>query len=394
MERVQEVARLAQIADFIEGREGGYEEIVGERGIRLSGGQRQRIGIARALYKGASVIVLDEATSALDNSTEKEVMAAIEGLSHQLTVILIAHRLSTLEKCDRIFQLDQGQVCQEGDRHGDSPTNSATGGAESEPAKLMCNSILERENMATTADEVWKLLGELIESQKETERKFQETERFLREQSQETDRKFQETERLLREQSQETDRKFQETERLLREQSQETDRLLREQSQETDRKFQETDRLLREESKRVNNQIGQLGNRLGEFVESQVRPAAVKLFQERGIAVKEIASNTYIQTGKEGLEIDLLVINSSDIILIEAKSKVSEDDVNEHLERLSKFKRFFPRYESYRVLGAVAGMVIPLDVSRYAYRKGLFVIGQSGDNLVILNDDKFRPRGW
>ncbi|EFA68287.1 hypothetical protein [Cylindrospermopsis raciborskii] len=248
--------------------------------------------------------------------------------------------------------------------------------------------------MATTADEVWKLLGELIESQKETERKFQETERFLREQSQET-------ERFLREQSQETDRKFQETERLLREQSQETDRkfqeterLLREQSQETDRKFQETDRLLREESKRVNNQIGQLGNRLGEFVESQVRPAAVKLFQERGIAVKEIASNTYIQTGKEGLEIDLLVINSSDIILIEAKSKVSEDDVNEHLERLSKFKRFFPRYESYRVLGAVAGMVIPLDVSRYAYRKGLFVIGQSGDNLVILNDDKFRPRGW
>ncbi|OBU77018.1 hypothetical protein [Cylindrospermopsis raciborskii] len=252
--------------------------------------------------------------------------------------------------------------------------------------------------MATTADEVWKLLGELIESQKETERKFQETERFLREQSQETDRKFQETERLLREQSQET-------ERLLREQSQETERFLREQSQETDRKFQETERLLREqsqeterllreESKRVNNQIGQLGNRLGEFVESQVRPAAVKLFQERGIAVKEIASNTYIQTGKEGLEIDLLVINSSDIILIEAKSKVSEDDVNEHLERLSKFKRFFPRYESYRVLGAVAGMVIPLDVSRYAYRKGLFVIGQSGDNLVILNDDKFRPRGW
>ncbi|OBU78094.1 hypothetical protein [Cylindrospermopsis raciborskii] len=263
--------------------------------------------------------------------------------------------------------------------------------------------------MATTADEVWKLLGELIESQKETERKFQETERFLREQSQETDRKFQETERLLREQSQETERllreQSQETERLLREQSQETERFLREQSQETDRKFQETERLLREqsqeterllreESKRVNNQIGQLGNRLGEFVESQVRPAAVKLFQERGIAVKEIASNTYIQTGKEGLEIDLLVINSSDIILIEAKSKVSEDDVNEHLERLSKFKRFFPRYESYRVLGAVAGMVIPLDVSRYAYRKGLFVIGQSGDNLVILNDDKFRPRGW
>ncbi|MFM7546543.1 MAG: hypothetical protein ACKO3I_08575 [Synechococcales cyanobacterium] len=227
--------------------------------------------------------------------------------------------------------------------------------------------------MVTTADEVWKLLGELIESQKETDRKFQETERLLREQSQAT-------ERLLREQAQET-------ERLLYEQSQATERFLRKQAQ-------ATDRLLREESKRVNNQLGQLGNRLGQFVESQVRPAAVKLFQEKGIAVKEIASNISIQTGKEGLEIDLLVINSTDIILIEAKNKVSEDDVNEHLERLSKFKGLVPRYESYRVLGAIAGMVIPLDVSRYAYRKGLFVIGQSGDNVVILNDDKFIPRGW
>ncbi|WP_244154837.1 ATP-binding cassette domain-containing protein [Cylindrospermopsis raciborskii] len=108
MERVQEAARLAQIADFIEGREGGYEEIVGERGIRLSGGQRQRIGIARALYKGASVIVLDESTSALDNSTEKEVMAAIEGLSHQLTVILIAHRLEYAGKMRSHFSVGSG----------------------------------------------------------------------------------------------------------------------------------------------------------------------------------------------------------------------------------------------------------------------------------------------
>ena len=110
IERVKRAARLAQIADFIEKRPGGYEEIVGERGIRLSGGQRQRIGIARALYKQASVIVLDEATSALDNATERDVMAEIEGLSHQVTVILIAHRLTTVQRCDCIFQLDQGQV--------------------------------------------------------------------------------------------------------------------------------------------------------------------------------------------------------------------------------------------------------------------------------------------
>ncbi|MDB9380727.1 ABC transporter ATP-binding protein [Nodularia spumigena CS-584] len=114
LERVRQAARLAQIAEFIESRPEGYGEIVGERGIRLSGGQRQRIGIARALYKRASVIVLDEATSALDNETEREVMAAIEGLSHQLTVILIAHRLTTVQKCDRIFQLVQGRLAAQG----------------------------------------------------------------------------------------------------------------------------------------------------------------------------------------------------------------------------------------------------------------------------------------
>ncbi len=252
--------------------------------------------------------------------------------------------------------------------------------------------------MSTTAEEIWELLGELIKAQKETDRllreqsqetdrkfqetdrkfqetdkKFQETDRLLREQSQETDRKFQETDRLLREQSQETDRKFQETERLLREQSQETDRFLREQSQETDRKFQETEYLLREQSERANlrfqeterlikeesirldKQLGQIGNSLGQFVEFQVRPAAVRLFQEMGIAVKEIATNVSVQ-GSEGTEIDILVVNSHEAIAIEVKSKLSDDDVKEHIARLSEFKKLLPRYENLNIMGAVAGM--------------------------------------
>jgi ABC-type multidrug transport system fused ATPase/permease subunit len=110
MARVQQAAKLAHIADFIEKRPLAYQELVGERGVRLSGGQRQRIGIARALYKQASVIVFDEATSALDNVTEGEVMAAINGLSHQLTIILIAHRLSTLQCADTIYKIDGGQI--------------------------------------------------------------------------------------------------------------------------------------------------------------------------------------------------------------------------------------------------------------------------------------------
>ncbi len=109
-QRVQEAARHAQIAGFIESRPERYEAFVGERGIRLSGGQRQRVGIARALYKQASVLVFDEATSALDNATEQSVMNAIEGLSRELTILIVAHRLSTVECCDLLYQLEQGRV--------------------------------------------------------------------------------------------------------------------------------------------------------------------------------------------------------------------------------------------------------------------------------------------
>jgi len=103
--RVREAARQAQIADFIESSPQGYQALVGERGIRLSGGQRQRIGIARALYKQVTVLVFDEATSALDHETEKAVMEAIEGLSADLTILIIAHRLTTLKNCAQIIDL-------------------------------------------------------------------------------------------------------------------------------------------------------------------------------------------------------------------------------------------------------------------------------------------------
>ena len=104
-QRVRQAARQAQIADIIETWPEQFQTFVGERGIRLSGGQRQRIGIARALYKRADVIIFDEATSALDNDTEQAVMDAIEGLSEDLTILIIAHRLSTLRNCTKIVEL-------------------------------------------------------------------------------------------------------------------------------------------------------------------------------------------------------------------------------------------------------------------------------------------------
>lgn len=114
MDRVREAARQAKIADFIESRPEGYEAFVGERGVRLSGGQRQRIGIARALYKQASVLVFDEATSALDNATEQEVMSAIAELDRELTIVIVAHRLTTIKNCDSIVELSNGRVVAQG----------------------------------------------------------------------------------------------------------------------------------------------------------------------------------------------------------------------------------------------------------------------------------------
>jgi len=108
--RVSQAAQQAQIAATIEGWPQQYQTRVGERGVRLSGGQRQRVGIARALYKHADVIIFDEATSALDSETEEAVMQAIEGLSQDLTLLIIAHRLSTLQNCTQVLDLAAGRI--------------------------------------------------------------------------------------------------------------------------------------------------------------------------------------------------------------------------------------------------------------------------------------------
>jgi len=110
MQRVKEASRKASLDTFVEELPKKYNTFVGERGVQLSGGQRQRIGIARALYKNASVIVFDEATSALDDATEKSVMESINRLGNDLTILMIAHRLTTLESCDVIYEVNNGNI--------------------------------------------------------------------------------------------------------------------------------------------------------------------------------------------------------------------------------------------------------------------------------------------
>jgi len=180
---------------------------------------------------------------------------------------------------------------------------------------------------------------------------------------------------------------------------QETDR----QMKQTDLKMKETDRqmkaMIKENhrlAKETNQKIGQLGNRLGDFVEAMVKPAVVALFQQRGIIVHKVTRDIEANDPDLGLatQIDLLAINADVCIPIEVKSKLSHDDVNEHLQRMDKFKPLFPEYKDRQVFGAVAAIVIPDNVAKYAYRKGFYVIAQKGDNAVILNNQQFKPKAW
>ena len=109
-DRVKKAAKQAQMSKFIEGMSDQYQTNVGERGVKLSGGQRQRIGIARALYKEADIIIFDEATSALDSKTESEIINTINGLKNNLTILMIAHRLTTLKHCDKIIKVESGNI--------------------------------------------------------------------------------------------------------------------------------------------------------------------------------------------------------------------------------------------------------------------------------------------
>ncbi|MBF0190392.1 MAG: hypothetical protein HQL99_04495 [Magnetococcales bacterium] len=225
---------------------------------------------------------------------------------------------------------------------------------------------------AATFDSVWEMFQAMVRENRERSAKLD----LL---FQETDRQFKETDRKM----QETDRQFKETAL---------------QFKETDLKLQETDRMIKATSaqmKETDRKLDRLGSRLGEFVEGLVAPACKTLFAQRGIPVHMVSRRVEADLpGGRHLEIDLFVVNTDVVVLVEVKSKLSIEDVREHLERLEEFKAFLPVYADKRAMGAVAAMVIDENVSRFAMRKGLFVIEQSGDTLRFANDEDFIPRSW
>ena len=184
---------------------------------------------------------------------------------------------------------------------------------------------------------------------------------------------------------------------LFRTSNQEFDRRIAEQERlaaeakiESDRRAAEAARTLEEMKRSVNA----LTTRWGRFVEELVEPAVVRLFQERGIDVKEKHPRASVKRQGVAMEIDILVVDTTDVVLVECKSRLSKDDVDEFIEKLQKFKLAFPAYKNYQAYGAVAGIEINEGVDRYAYQKGLFVIRPSGDTVEIVNDEKFKAMTW
>ena len=161
-------------------------------------------------------------------------------------------------------------------------------------------------------------------------------------------------------------------------------------SAEADRTMEELKKLVRATTEAVNN----LTTPLCLFTEEMVEPAVVQLFQERGIDVTQTMSRLKSKRPGAAMEIDILAVNGSELVAVECKSRLSKDDVDDFLDRLQRFKLAFPQFRDFQVYGAVAGIEIDQGIDSYAYRRGLFVIKQSGETVKIINDVQFQPVGF
>lgn len=168
-------------------------------------------------------------------------------------------------------------------------------------------------------------------------------------------------------------------------------------SAEAERRRAEADRTMEELKKQVRattEAVNNLTTPLCLFIEEMVEPAVVQLFQERGIDVTQTMSRLKSKRPGAAMEIDILAVNGSELVAVECKSRLSKDDVDDFLDRLQRFKLAFPQFRDFQVYGAVAGIEIDQGIDSYAYRRGLFVMKQSGETVKIINDVQFQPVGF
>ena len=184
---------------------------------------------------------------------------------------------------------------------------------------------------------------------------------------------------------------------LFRASQEEFDRRLAVQEQKEAEAKAERDRTMAELKRtveRTSRAVDSLTSRWGRFVEELVEPSVLELFQAKGIDVKEIYPRARVKRQGIAMEIDILAVDETDLVLVECKSRLSKDDVDEFLEKLSRFKEAFHHYNNYQAYGAIAGIEINEGIDRYAYRQGLFVIKPAGNTVKIVNNDNFQPKIW
>jgi hypothetical protein len=165
-------------------------------------------------------------------------------------------------------------------------------------------------------------------------------------------------------------------------------------SKETDKSLTERFKATDEKIKEVTALMGTLVNKWGQFVEYIVAPGVKRVFQARGIPIHGISQRAKRELNGKNMEVDILGINDDYALIIEVKSTLNKKDVEDFLEELPHFKAFFPEYANRKVIGAVAGIVMPKEVAKIAYQYGLFTLGQSGEAVAILNDENFIPKVW
>ncbi len=162
-----------------------------------------------------------------------------------------------------------------------------------------------------------------------------------------------------------------------------------------DQRIAETNAEVTKTSQALRKLEGLFGNQWGRLVEALVQPGILKLFQERKHDVRRLYQRSKAQLNGNTMEIDIILEDGDEVILIEVKTTLSVEDVKDFLVDLEEFTKYFPNYDAHRVLGAVAGLDVPLDVAKYAYRKGLYVVRVSGTDLVeILNEKDFTAKNF
>jgi len=144
----------------------------------------------------------------------------------------------------------------------------------------------------------------------------------------------------------------------------------------------------------TNKQVGGLTSRWAEFVENMIKPAAARIFKEQGIDVHHTALRVDAQDEKGSIEIDILVENTNEVVAIEVKSHLEVRDVKRFLKVLGRFKEAFPRYQNYKLYGAVAGIKIDEKANEYATQEGLYLIEPAGDSVIIANSQNLKRRVW